>query len=621
MKALSNLKIGARLGLGFGITLLLIALMGVLSYIQTSRVYRGTEDLGKNWLPSIQALSEVQNTANTVRRTQVKILLDTTDAARAKDGQTRLTALKAYDDAWARYTKFVADGEEKQLADKIQQAWTTYTAVDKQIADLVKTGDAGLPQARDLALTTATMAFGAMVDAIGKDIEMNRKGGDAAVADAESAYGATLTTSVVIIVLAFAFGGMIALLITRSIVTPVREAVLVAETVARGDLTMRIDVRGRDEMAQLLGALSNMNEKLATMVSQVRDSSESIATGSSEIAAGNTDLSQRTEEQAAALEETAASMEQLTAAVRQNAENAKQGNMLARDASEIAERGGEVVEKVVGTMRGITTSSEKVAEIISVIEGIAFQTNILALNAAVEAARAGEQGRGFAVVAGEVRTLAQRSAAAAKEITELINQSVEGVKAGSTLVDEAGATMKDVVKSVKRVTDLMGEVSAASTEQQTGIEQVNQAVAQMDEVTQQNAALVEEASAAAQSMAAQSSALKALVGTFRVDRNAQVAAAVLSTAPVSTSLLASGSAARAKASLRATSAPRAKKSLSVSKVTRAASARVEPRTAMTSGAPAMAMAGADTALRTPMQTASRSVPAPKAASADEWETF
>jgi len=259
-----------------------------------------------------------------------------------------------------------------------------------------------------------------------------------------------------------------------------------------------------------------MNERLVDVVGRVRSSSESIAIGSAQIASGNTDLSQRTEEQAASLEETAASMEELTATVKQNTENARQGNTLASNASDVACRGGEVVGKVVETMHDISSSSAKVAEIITVIEGIAFQTNILALNAAVEAARAGEQGRGFAVVAGEVRTLAQRSATAAKEIKELINESVAKVGVGSALVDDAGRTMHEVVQSVKRVTDLMGEITAASIEQHTGIEQVNQAVMRMDEVTQQNAALVEEASAAAQSMASQSSTLRELVSVFRL---------------------------------------------------------------------------------------------------------
>lgn len=276
-----------------------------------------------------------------------------------------------------------------------------------------------------------------------------------------------------------------------------------------------------------------MKDQLTAIVQGIKRSSESIALAAGEIAQGNTDLSQRTEEQAASLEETASSMQQLTATVRQNADNAHQATVLAATASGIAQRGGEVVGHVVETMQGISASSNKVAEIIDVIEGIAFQTNILALNAAVEAARAGEQGRGFAVVAGEVRALAQRSATAAKEIKDLIGESVARVDAGSRLVGEAGNTISDVVESVKRVTDIMNEISSASEEQSTGIEQVNQAVTQMEQVTQQNAALVEEASAAAQSMARQAQSLREAVAVFKVDRagsNADSSTAVRTTA-------------------------------------------------------------------------------------------
>jgi methyl-accepting chemotaxis protein len=259
-----------------------------------------------------------------------------------------------------------------------------------------------------------------------------------------------------------------------------------------------------------------MRQQLSGIVSEIQLSAEAITTSAGEIAQGNLDLSQRTEEQAASLQETAASMEQLTATVRQNTENARQANALAGNACDVAMRGGEVVNQVVDSMRAISSSSGKVAEIITVIEGIAFQTNILALNAAVEAARAGEQGRGFAVVAGEVRTLAQRSASAAKEIKDLITSSVESVAKGSDQVERAGATMSDIVQSVRRVTDIMGEIASASDEQGTGIEQVNVAVGQMDSVTQQNAALVEQASAAAQAMAQQAGALREVVGVFRI---------------------------------------------------------------------------------------------------------
>nr|WP_240160845.1 methyl-accepting chemotaxis protein [Burkholderia sp. Ax-1719] len=289
----------------------------------------------------------------------------------------------------------------------------------------------------------------------------------------------------------------------------------ICERIAAGDLTAQVRVAAGDDRS-LLHAMSQMQRQLVDTVQRIQTSAESITTGAHQIAAGNRDLSQRTEEQAASLEETAASMEQFTAAVKHNTDNARQGNTLAVNASDVAARGGEVVRRVVTTMHGIAQTSERVEQIIGVIDGIAFQTNILALNAAVEAARAGEQGRGFAVVAGEVRTLAQRSASAAKEIKDLIGQSVTQVAEGSKLVDEAGATIDEVVQSARRVADLMGEIAAASEEQHTGIEQVNRAVAQMDEVTQQNAALVEEASAAAQSMATQSGGLREVVSVFRI---------------------------------------------------------------------------------------------------------
>jgi methyl-accepting chemotaxis protein len=323
-------------------------------------------------------------------------------------------------------------------------------------------------------------------------------------------------TVVVIGILVAILGIMFAWVTAISIIRPLQEAVVVADAVAKGDLTQRIEVKSTDEVGKLLQALKGMNESLAGIVGEVRNSTESITTASQEIAQGNADLSQRTEEQASSLEETASSMEELTSTVRQNAENAKQANQLASNASDVAVKGGKVVGEVVETMASISTSSKKIVDIISVIEGIAFQTNILALNAAVEAARAGEQGRGFAVVAGEVRNLAQRSAAAAKEIKTLIDDSVSKVDSGSRQVDQAGATMNEIVLAVKRVTDIMSEISAASQEQGAGIEQVNQAITQMDEVTQQNAALVEEAAAAAESMQEQAVMLFETVSIFKV---------------------------------------------------------------------------------------------------------
>ncbi|KVE22975.1 chemotaxis protein [Burkholderia vietnamiensis] len=302
-----------------------------------------------------------------------------------------------------------------------------------------------------------------------------------------------------------------------------------AAQIADGNLMIDLPVAHGDS-SSLMSSLDAMRARLTTIVQGIKVSAESISLAAAEVAQGNVDLSQRTEEQAASLEETAASMEQLTSTVRQNTENARQGSTLAAAASQTAASGGTVVKQVVGTMEDIASSSQKVAEIISVIEGIAFQTNILALNAAVEAARAGEQGRGFAVVAGEVRTLAQRSAVAAKEIKELIETSVTHVAAGSALVSNAGTTMDEIVRSVRRVTDIMGEIASASSEQSTGIEQVNVAVTQMDEVTQQNAALVEQATAAAQSMADQADSLKAAVSIFKVESRSQPAAAPVAAA-------------------------------------------------------------------------------------------
>ncbi len=305
--------------------------------------------------------------------------------------------------------------------------------------------------------------------------------------------------------------------IITSVTRPLNSAIGIARTVASGDLTTKINVVSKDETGQLMSALKDMNENLMRIVTQVRNGTDAIATGSNQIAAGNLDLSSRTEQQASALEETASSMEEITSTVKQNADNAKQANQLAASASDIALKGGDVVSQVVITMGSINEASKKIVDIISVIDGIAFQTNILALNAAVEAARAGEQGRGFAVVATEVRNLAQRSASAAKEIKELIGASVERVDAGGRLVAQAGTTMDEIVESVKRVTDIMAEISFASQEQSAGIEQVNQAITQMDEVTQQNAALVEEAAAAAASLQNQADQLAQTVGSFKLD--------------------------------------------------------------------------------------------------------
>jgi methyl-accepting chemotaxis protein-1 (serine sensor receptor) len=342
-------------------------------------------------------------------------------------------------------------------------------------------------------------------------MDIARQQYDAALARYENARN----LSIALLLIGTLSGIVVAALLIRGIGAALAQALHLARSVAAGDLTQHVRIERRDEIGQLLEALQAMNASLTNIVTQVRTGTDTIGTASHEIAAGNQDLSARTEQQASSLEETAASMEELTSAVKQNADNARQANALAQAASGVAGRGGEVIRQVVGTMGEINAASRQIADIIGVIDGIAFQTNILALNAAVEAARAGEQGRGFAVVATEVRNLAQRSAAAAKEIKALIENSVQRVDAGGRLVEQAGATMQEIVTSVQRVTDIMGEISSASVEQTSGIEQVNVAVTQMDQVTQQNAALVEEAAAAAEAMREQAQNLADAVAVFR----------------------------------------------------------------------------------------------------------
>ena len=345
--------------------------------------------------------------------------------------------------------------------------------------------------------------------------------------EAQSHFGRQRAFLLSVCVIALAIAALAGVLVTRSITGPLGQAVRLTEAVAAGDLTVQVAGGGRDEVSQLLEGLGRMTQSLSRIVTQVRQGSDSIATGSAEIAIGNSDLSRRTEMQAGALEETAATMEELNSTVRNNAENAMQANELAKGASGVASEGGDIVAEVVRTMQGINESSRKIADITAVIDGIAFQTNILALNAAVEAARAGDQGRGFAVVASEVRSLAQRSASAAKEIKALITDSVAQVERGTTQVDHAGTKMQEIVGAIKRVSDIMGEISAASVEQSSGVAQVGEAVTQMDQATQQNAALVEQSAAAAESLKQQARHLVDAVAVFKLD-DGQAAVAIRS---------------------------------------------------------------------------------------------
>ena len=415
---------------------------------------------------------------------------------------------------WQKYLATELTAEEQTIINTFNQQWKMYTDSRDRIMSQAFAGDF------DGAVVNTTTDAGAKFDAAHATmfslLDLQRKEAEKEFAASQQNYENIFMTSVTLIALGIALAVFLGILLIRAIINPLNEAISIANAVASGDLTSRIEVTSNNETGRLLQALKTMNDNLVDLVGKVRMSTDQIATASGEIASGNLDLSQRTEEQASSLEETASSMEELTSTVKQNSDNARQANQLAAGASEIAVKGGEVVGQVVQTMSAINDSSKKIVDIISVIDGIAFQTNILALNAAVEAARAGEQGRGFAVVATEVRTLAQRSAAAAKEIKELISDSVAKVEDGTRLVDEAGTTMDEIVTAVKRVTDIMSEISAASNEQSSGIEQVNQAVTQMDEVTQQNAALVEQAAAAAESMNDQAQTLTQAISVFKL---------------------------------------------------------------------------------------------------------
>ena len=420
------------------------------------------------------------------------------------------------------------NGTLAQLLGEVQRVEAAYSPLALDIVDKALTGQREDAIAKMNAecrplLTRLIKATDALTEhvnaAAGKDAEV-----------AATEYLANRNFLMGMTALSTALAMLLGWLITRSIVVPINRAKDAAGRVAEGDLTVDLSDEGKDETAQLLGALSNMKDNLTRIVGGVRQNAESVAIASAQISQGNHDLSARTEQQASALEETAASMEELSSTVKQNADNAKQANQLALGASTVAIKGGEVVSQVVTTMKGINDSSKKIADIISVIDGIAFQTNILALNAAVEAARAGEQGRGFAVVASEVRSLAGRSADAAKEIRTLITASVERVEQGTALVDQAGTTMSEVVASINRVTDIMGEISAASQEQSAGVAQVGEAVTQMDQATQQNAALVEESAAAAESLKGQAQQLVSAVTVFKLAHDGSRPRAATSTA-------------------------------------------------------------------------------------------
>jgi methyl-accepting chemotaxis protein len=519
---LGNIKIGQRLWLSFGIVIALLVVIAVIAVTRISHMNETGNRIVKELFVKVQLVNSIQEHMNSQARNLRNAVLAAKDPAQLKSWLAQVD-----EDARANSAtmdKFKAMGLSAQGTSLLEATLVTRAAYAQgraKVAALL--ADGKNDEAAALVLGECMVLEKAYFEASEKQIawEESRLERDGAQLEADGNFAKAMTEALTLA--AALIAAVIAALTSRALTDPIRQAVAFASRVAEGDLSSQVEVKSRDETGQLLTALMHMQDNLVRIVGSVQRGSEGVATASAEIAQGNNDLSARTEQQASALEQTAASMEQLSSTVQQNAETARKANQLAMSASSVAVQGGNVVGQVVQTMKGINDSSRRIADIISVIDGIAFQTNILALNAAVEAARAGDQGRGFAVVASEVRSLAGRSAEAAKEIKSLIGASVERVEQGTTLVDQAGVTMTDLVDSIKRVTDLMSEISAASNEQAAGVSQVGEAVTQMDQVTQQNAALVEQMAAAASSLKAQAGELQQTVAVFRLGAGHPVA--------------------------------------------------------------------------------------------------
>ncbi|KAB8044511.1 methyl-accepting chemotaxis protein [Janthinobacterium aquaticum] len=522
MNALRNISIGVRLGLGFAMILLFSMAITGISVWRLHQVAADTRAVMEQPLAKERLISDWSGKIDSGIRRTTAVALSSDPSLGPYFAQEAKASSAISSELQSKIEALLATPEEKELFRQISDLRKVYLSSRDQINKLKQAGQ--LDEARQVFESTFVPGSGKFMKTVQELLQHQRAAIDANAHEVDAVARTSRNLLLALAALALALGAVCAWLLTISIVHPLRTAVEVARRVADGDLTTKIDSDAHDETGQLLHALSDMNGSLQRIVGEVRSSTDSIATSSTQIAAGNQDLSSRTEQQAGSLEETASSMEELTSTVRQNADNARQANQLAATAAQVAVKGGAVVAQVVGTMESINSSSNKIVDIIGVIDGIAFQTNILALNAAVEAARAGEQGRGFAVVASEVRNLAQRSSQAAKEIKELIGASVEQVSAGSKLVAEAGSTMDDIVASVHRVSDIITEITAASSEQSAGIDEINHAIGQMDAVTQQNAALVEEAAAAAESMQNQAEHLQQVVSVFKLDGSARTAA-------------------------------------------------------------------------------------------------
>ncbi|MBY0243348.1 MAG: MCP four helix bundle domain-containing protein [Burkholderiaceae bacterium] len=518
MKWFRNLKVAYKLLLSFSIALSLSLLIGIFGIYQTAVINQAATNVLSDTLPSIRYALLMKATLNRMRVSELQHLLSTETSDFDYYEKSMATRAKEFTAHAEDYRRVRNNPEEQRIIAALESSFSTYQDNNIKIMALSRHGQH--EQARALIRGESVKIFRAVNDAVDQLVDRSKVESDLAQQRNNQVHASSRNGIIGILLLALVVNTALALWIARQISQPMQYAVNLAQRAASGDLTSTIEVTSADEIGDLLQAMDTMNARLQEMIGQIHRGTETLHHASQEIAAGNLDLSARTEDQAASLEQTASAMEQLTSTVKLNADYAQQANGLALSATEVADRGGKVVDEVIATMSAINQSSHKIVDIISVIDGIAFQTNILALNAAVEAARAGEQGRGFAVVASEVRNLAQRSAAAAREIKDLINDSVTRVGAGSKLVDLAGHTMIEVNQSIRQVSTIVNDISAATKEQSIGIEEINIAIIKMDNVTQQNAALVEQSAAAAQAMQELAVQLAASVNAFKLKRTA-----------------------------------------------------------------------------------------------------
>ena len=592
-----NMSIAGKLKAAFAVLLALLVALAGFAYERLSVVQQEAREISSDWLPSVRFAGALRNDVADYRISVMQNSNAQDEAQVAAATARRVAADAAYASDDAEYAKVISSEEERTLYNRFHEGVDRWHQDTQKVIALTKEGKAD--EARALQNGNALANYQLAIKAADDLIALNLRGADDSIQHGEQVYRHAAFWLGAVSLVAAGVAIAMAIGLIKAIVAPLLRAVQAADRVADGDLSHAIEFDGQDEAARLLRAMRRMQASLVQTVGNVRSGADSVATASAQIAQGNADLSSRTEDQAASLEETSATMEQLNATVRQNADNAAQANQLAQSASQVARDGGRVVGEVVTTMRGIEDSSKRIADIISVIDGIAFQTNILALNAAVEAARAGEQGRGFAVVASEVRSLAQRSAGAAKEIKTLISDSVERVQSGTQLVDRAGRTIEDIVSSVQKLADLVGEISSASREQSSGIGQVGEAVTQLDRATQQNAALVEQSAAASESLKDQAAQLLGAVASFKLAAQAATPGA------------------NSAAPLKPRSAPKAL-------VQRPSFAKAKPRTGI-ANAPAARSAAATRAMSTAsLPTRAGSSPAAataKTAEDGDWTSF